>query len=48
MELEDIYSRFLSRCKDKKLLSMKTSTRNELLYDYLEDGIGLPYVRDIF
>lgn len=48
MELKTIYNRFLSRIKDRKLLSLSDSDYAEIMLDYLESGLALPYVEKIF
>ena len=48
MEYEDIYNRFLSRAKDKKLASLSDKDYSEIMSDYLHNSLGQPYVRRIF
>ena len=48
MEYEEIYNRFLSRAKDKKLTSLSDKDYAEIMSDYLHNSLGQPYVRRVF
>ncbi len=48
MELEAVYNRFFSKVKDKKLIHISSVGYSELMRDYLENGLAIPYVEKIF
>lgn len=48
MELETVYNRFLSKVKDRKLLNLSDCDYSEIMLDYLENGLAIPYVEKIF
>lgn len=48
MELETVYNRFLSKVKDKKLIGLSDNDYSEIMLDYLENGLAIPYVEKIF
>ena len=48
MELETVYNRFLSKVKDKKLIALSDDSYSEIMLDYLENGLAIPYVEKIF
>ena len=48
MELETVYNRFLSKVKDRKLLNLSDCDYSEIMLDYLESGLAIPYVEKVF
>lgn len=48
MELETVYNRFLSKIKDRKLVNMSYCDYSEIMLDYLQNGLAIPYVEKIF
>lgn len=48
MEYKKIYSRFLSRIKDKNLLKLSSDDFYDLMSDYLHNSVSNPMVRKLF
>lgn len=48
MTYDTIFTRFLIHCPSKQLLNNAGTTANEIMNEYLEDSLALPYINKIF